>query len=148
MAGATAEVLLPQPISEIQRAALCSYIQSVACEVDGTSFWIAGRPFSWYDEPADNEVKTKVIQGWRPQAQIGFCAMCRGLASEAFLAMLVARVAQMFGGVIAFGDHIAGFTDDSFILHTDGRQEDADEDYLTPEFLHCWIGHPKFRMCN
>ena len=73
--------------------------------------------------------------------------MCRGQASEAYLAMLVARVAQKFNGLVALGGHIKLFTDDS-ILVMEGRYENEHEDCVTPEYLYHWINHPKFRMIN
>lgn len=147
MAGASALVLLRNKISDSQREELKNYIQSVASEVEEQSFWIAGRPFIWWDELAEEELAAQEVQGWHPQDVIGFAAMCRGLASETFLAMLAARVAQMFGGVIALGCHIRSFTSDS-ILVMEGRFEMEHEDYVTPDYLHHWIGHPAFRILN
>ncbi|WP_139232778.1 DUF6368 family protein [Duganella sp. CF458] len=147
MAGATARVLLRRTISQNERAELEHYIQSVASSVEGRAFWIAGQPFIWCDEPADEELAAQDIQGWNPGGVVTFCAMCRGLVSEAYLAMLVARVAQMLGGVIALGGYVRSFADDS-ILVMEGRLETEHEDYVTPEYLHHWIGHPSFRMIN
>ena len=147
MAGACAQVLIPQQFSDTDRRKLESYIQSTASFVEGNSFWVAGQPFIWYEELVDDDTHDRVVLGWNPKYEIGFCAMCRGPVAEAYLAMLVARVAQMFGGVVAFGNHIARFASD-VILVADGRFEYEDQDYLTPEFLHQWIHHPNFRMVN
>ncbi|MES2072007.1 MAG: DUF6368 family protein [Pseudomonadota bacterium] len=147
MAGATAEVLLPHTISDVGREELGNYIRTIASSVEENSFWVAGQPFIWYDEPAAGEVADQTVQGWSPRGVIGFCAMCRGLASETYLAMLVARVAQKFGGVVALGGHIKSFADDGILL-MEGRFENEHEDYVTPEFLYHWISHPKFRMVN
>lgn len=147
MAGATAEVLLRQSISDGERELIENYIRTAASSVEGKSFWIAGQPFVWYDGTADEEELALDIFGLNPHGMVGFCAMCRGPVSEAYLAMLVARIAQKLDGVIALGGHIKSFADDG-ILVTEGRFEGAYGDYVTPEFLYHWIGHAKFRMMN
>lgn len=148
MAGAGAEVLLRAPISDVEREQLTTYLRSVASCVEDRSFWIAGQPFVFWTEDtvADDEWETDVL-GWRPQGCIGFAAGCRGASSDAYLAMLLARVAQMFGGVVALGGRIDWLGDDA-ILVMEGYYAGQYEDYVTPEFLHYWIGHPKFRMIN
>ncbi|PWF46031.1 DUF6368 family protein [Massilia glaciei] len=147
MAGATAEVLLRQSISDGERELIENYIRTAASSVEGKSFWIAGRPFVWYDGPADEEELALDILGLNPCGVVGFCAMSRGPVSEAYLAMLVAHIAQKLDGVVALGGHIKSFADDG-ILVMEGRFEGAYGDYVTPEFLYHWIGHPKFRMIN
>lgn len=147
MAGATAEVLLRQSVSGDERELIENYIRTVASSVEGKSFWIAGQPFSWYDAPAEEEDLAIDIFGLKPRGVVGFCAMCRGSVSEAYLAMLVAHIAQKLDGVVALGGHIKSYTDDG-ILIMEGRFEGAYGDYVTPEFLYHWIGHPKFRMIN
>jgi len=149
MAGACAEVLLRAPISDVEREQLTTYIRSVASYVEDRSFWIAGQPFSvWTEKPsADDEAWDMDALGWRPQGCIGFAAGCRSASSDAYLAMLLARVAQMFGGVIALRGRIDWLGDDA-ILVMEGYYAGQYEDYVTPEFLHYWIGHPKFRMVN
>lgn len=139
--------MLPREISESDREELARYIRSVASEVEGSAFWVAGQPFVWYDALADAEERALTVFGQRPQAVIGFGAMCRGPVSEAYLAMLAARVAQMFDGVVAFGGRISSFAADG-ILVTEGREEHEGQDYLTAAFLHQWIHHPDFRMAN
>lgn len=147
MAGATAEVLLRHTISGVEREQIENFIRTVASSVQGKSFWIAGQPFTWYEGPADKEDLELAIRGWSPRGVVGFCAMCRGPASEAYLAMLVAHIAQKFNGVVSIGGHIKSFVDDG-ILFMEGRVEGEYGDYVTPEFLYHWIGHPKFRMIN
>lgn len=147
MAGATAEVLLRHTISSVEREHIENYIRTAASSVEGKSFWIAGQPFTWYDGPADEDDFALDIQGWRPRGVVGFCAMCRGPVSEAYLAMLVAHIALKLDGVVAMGGYIKSFADDG-ILVMEGRFEGKSGDYVTPEFLHHWIGHPKFRMIN
>lgn len=145
MAGACAEVLLPHSLSKAGREELDGYIRSIACVVEEQAFWIAGQPFSGYDEPADEDVRALTFAGWHPHTVLGFCAGCRGMVSEAYLAMLAARVAQMFNGVVALGGAISLPADD-ILLRREGRYRHDNADYLTADFLHQWIGHPKFRM--
>lgn len=147
MAGATAEVLLGKSITVVEREFIENYIQTAASSVEGKSFWIAGQPFVWYDQPADDEDLALDIFGLKPRWEVGFCAMCRGPVSEAYLAMLVAHIAQKLDGVVALGGHIRSFADDG-ILVFEGRFEGEYSDYVTPEFLYHWIAHPKFRMIN
>ena len=147
MSGASAEVLLRQLISDSERELVENYIRTVASSVEGKSFWIAGQPFGWYDTPADEEEHAPDILGLRPRGVVGVYAGCRGPVSDAYLAMLVARIAQELDGVVALGGHIESFPDDGIFI-TSGRFEGKDGDYVTPEFLHYWIGHPNFRMIN
>ena len=148
MAGATADVLLPNSLSGAQRLELDQFIQLVSSGIDGRSFWIAGQPFLWCEDCPDKEQKNIVVTGWSPKSVISFSAMCRGCVSDTFLAMLAAKVAEMFGGVIAFGGHINSFASDAFILTLDGRFQFEDEDVLTPQFLYQWLAHPNFTMVN
>lgn len=147
MAGAAAEVLLGQLISDGERQLIENYIRAVASSVEGKSFWIAGLPFVWDNAPADEDDLAIDILGLKPRGVVGFCAMCRGSVSEAYLAMLVAHIAQKLDGVIALGGHIKSYANDG-ILIMEGRIEGANSDYATPEFLHHWINHPEFRMIN
>lgn len=147
MAGATAEVLLPHTISDAEREQIEKYIRAAASSVEGKSFWIAGQPFTWYDRPADDDDFAIDIKELNPRGVVGICAMCRGPVSEAYLAMLAARLAQKLCGVVAIGGHIKSIADDA-ILVMEGRLVGEHGDYVTPEFLYHWIAHPKFRMIN
>jgi len=149
MAGASAEVLLRTSMSQFERDQLTSYLRSVASCVEDRSFWIAGQPFFFWTEDAavDDDAWDTDALGWHPQGSIGFAAGCRGASSDAYLAMLAARVAQMFDGVVALGGHMDWLGEDA-ILVMEGRHAGQYEDYVTPAFLHDWIGHPRFRMIN
>jgi len=149
MAGAAAEVLLRAPMSELEREQLRTYLRSVASCIENNAFWLAGQPFFFWTEEtaaADDAWDADAL-GWHPRGCIGFAAGCRGASSDAYLAMLAARVAQMFDGVVALGGHIDWLGEDA-ILVMEGRYAGQHEDYVTPEFLHYWIGHAKFRMIN
>jgi Family of unknown function (DUF6368) len=148
MSGATAQILLPETFSDLQRSDLLRYIEFVSNSTEGRNFWVGGQPFGWYETAPDEDESNIVVSGWSPKAVIGFYAGCRGQISDAYLAMLVSKVAQMFGGVIAFGDRISLFADDAFILTIEGRVPHGGQDLLTPDFMHQWISHPKFRMVN
>lgn len=147
MAGASAEVLLRNPISEVNLGQLKKYLELISSEFQNRFFWVAGQPFIWEWEKAANDEWDTDVLGWSPQGAFVFSAMSRNLVSEAYLAMLISRVAQMFDGVIALGGHIDRFAEDG-ILVMEGRYKGKHEDYVTPAFLHYWIGHPKFRMVN
>jgi hypothetical protein len=148
MSGPCAHVLLPNELSAAQHEELIHYLNIASSSVEGDAFWMAGRPFFWYTGRPDEEEVADFLPDWYPKAEVVFCAGCRGAASDFCLGMLVAKVAQMFGGIIALGGHIQSFTDDPFILLLEGRYQYEDEDLLTPEFMYHWIAHPHFKMVN
>jgi Family of unknown function (DUF6368) len=148
MSGAAAHVLLPSKLSDSQRNELSQFILLLSGSIEGTSFWIVGQPFSWYEvEPDEDELNIRV-DGWSPKSTIGFCAHCRGVVSDAYLAMLVARTAEMFDGIIAFGGHISSFANDAAILTREGRYPHEHQNLLTANYLHQWVAHPNFAMAN
>jgi hypothetical protein len=146
MAGSCAEVLLPCPLSEGERRELQEFILAVSSEQDGQAFWIAGQPFHSYQ--TDEDLPSHSPMGWVPRQAIGFCAGCRGQAGDLFLAMLVIRVAEMFGGLIGLGGSIASVTADPSVLSLEGCYPSESGDILTPTFLRHWVGHPHFKMVN
>lgn len=150
MAGACAEVLLPRVLTEAERRELAEFIRTIAgsTEEEGKAFWITGQPFSIYEPELDDELLRAAPTGWVPQQAIGFCAGCRGPTGDIFLAMLVTRVAEMFGGLIAFGVSIESITSDPSVLTLDGRYASEAGDVLTPSFMYYWVGHPQFKMDN
>ena len=150
MAGSCAEVLFPRTLTEDQWRELHAFIQSVAgsTEEEGRAFWITGQPFSIYEPELDEERLRVSPVGWVPQQAIGFCAGCRGQTGDLILAMLVTRVAEMFGGLIAFGGSVESFTNDPSILTLEGRYAFETGDILIPNFMYYWVGHPQFKMVN
>lgn len=150
MAGSCAEVLLPRMLTEGDRRDLWELIRMVAgsMEEEGRAFWITGQPFSIYEPEVDDELPCVSPTGWAPQQAIGFCAGCRGQTGDLFLAMLVTRVAEMFGGLIAFGGSVESFTTDPSVLTLEGRYASESGDILTPSFMYYWVGHPQFKMVN
>ena len=150
MAGSCAEVLFPKPLTEGQWRELHEFIQSVAgsTEEKGRAFWITGQPFSIYEPELDEELLHVSPAGWVPQQAVGFCAGCRGQTGDLFLAMVVTRVAEMFGGLIAFGRSVESFTSDPSVLTHEGRYTSETGDILAPNFMYHWVGHPQFKMDN
>ncbi len=148
MAGSGATVLLPSVLYEPDKHELEEFIRRIAGSREGDTFWIAGQPFSIYQAELEEDLAELSPEGWVPQQAIGICAGCRGSAGDLFLAMLVTRVAEMFGGLVAFGGSIESFTSDPSVLTLEGRYTSESGDLLTPGFMYYWVGHPQFRMCN
>lgn len=148
MAGSCAEVLLPRVLQEQERHDLDEFIRRVAGAMDEETFWVAGQPFWIYRPELGDELSELSQAGWIPQQTIGICSGCRGRAGDLFLAMLVTRVAEMFGGLVAFGESIRSFTNNPSVLTLEGRYSSESGDLVTSGFMHHWIGHPQFKMSN
>lgn len=146
MAGPCSEIYLPSRISPSDESRIRALIDSVAGKVEGDDFWIAGRPFLFdFDEP-DEEVRQLVLDGWRPQGVVSFCAMCNDQCDHVLLAMLCHRTAELLGGLIVLGD-ISALTRDPSVLTFDGRRPTEELGYVVhPRFLAYWLSHPDFRL--
>ncbi|MDX1486905.1 MAG: DUF6368 family protein [Acidiferrobacterales bacterium] len=146
MAGPCSRIFIPRKISSSDESRVRSVIDSIASKVEGSDFWIAGRPFFVdFDEPEEDE-RDLVLDGWRPEGVVSFCAMCNDQCDHVFLAMLCYRTAELLEGLIALDD-ISTITRDPSVLTFDGRRPIKGYGYIVhSQFLGYWMSHPDFRL--
>ena len=146
MAGPCTRIFVPRQPSPSDERRVRALIDSIANAVEGDDFWVAGRPFFVaFDEPDDDE-RDLVLDGWKPEGVVSYCAMCNDPCDHVLLAMLSHRTAQLLGGLISLDD-ISMITSDPSVLTFDGRRPVEGYGYIVhPEFLGYWMSHPDFRL--
>lgn len=114
MAGPGASILLPDSLSEVRATEVRAEILRTAEKVEGNDFWIDGRPFIvWFGEEYPGEldelceVGLPDVLGWKPNATLGFAAMCNGQEDHRILAELCVLFGRKLDGIIDLGGRIA-----------------------------------------
>ena len=80
MAGPCLSIFVPQKPSRTVELQIRAVIDSIANTVDGDDFWVANRPFFVrFGEPEEDE-RHLLLNGWRPEGVVSFCAMCNDQA--------------------------------------------------------------------
>lgn len=148
MAGSTAEVLLRTRLTEEQLSELKLFVRSASGSEDWSSFWILGQPFTMALKVPDDEYQASLLE-WLPAQTIVVACHCRSRAGDVLLAFTVARLAEMFAGLIAFGDRLENFSSDPSLLTLQGRfRSELTGEVLTPAVLKYWADSAEFRMSN
>jgi hypothetical protein len=146
VAGPCSRIFAPQKISSPDESRIRSVIDSIASKVEGNDFWIAGRPFFVDFSVPEEDDRGLILDGWRPEGVVSYCAMCNDQCDHIFLAMLCYRTAELVRGLIALDD-ISMITQDPSVLTFDGRRPIEGYGYIVhPQFLGYWLSHPDFRL--
>ncbi|WP_374351257.1 DUF6368 family protein [Chitinimonas sp.] len=148
MAGACIAVLFYGTPTSEQQERFARYITTVASSSERQAFWICGLPFSYSTQALnDDEIaQYSVVGGFNYSLVI--CAGARGVPSDVFLAMLAAKVAEMFSGQIVFEGGIPSYTSDPVALTLEGRTACVGYDLLSATYLSHWINHQDFGIPN
>lgn len=149
MSGPTAQVLLRTRLSTKEIDQLEAFVRSSSGSTDWKDFYLLGQPFTMALNDPDDEEEQFELAGWQPAQSLSVECHCRGRAGDFLLAFIVARVAEMFSGLIVLGESLESLTADASVLSLEGRHRSAElGDVLTPECMNYWAASPEFRMSN
>ena len=149
MSGSSAQVLLRTRLSAEEIDQLEAFVRSSSGSTDRKDFYLLGQPFAMTLNDPDDEEGRFELAGWLPAQSLSVVCHCRGRAGDLLLAFIVARVAEMFSGLIVLGDSLESLTADASVLSLEGRHRSAElGDVITPAFMYYWAASPEFRMSN
>lgn len=146
MAGPCISVFLPRKPSAAEELRVRGMIHAISSTVRGNDFWIAQRPFFVRFHDPEEDAAGLLVDGWRPEGVVSYCAMCNDGIDHLFLGMLCHRTAQLLEGMIDLGD-LAALTRDPSVLTFEGAKPIPGHGYIVrPQLLGYWMSHSDFRL--
>ncbi|MFI4853003.1 MAG: DUF6368 family protein [Gimesia chilikensis] len=158
MAGPAAGIILPEPLTQVQKNDIFLYLESIASQIHGKyDYSIEGRPFLYTEGPETDDALQNYIDeavpeviGWIPQDSIGFAAMCKSEQDHRILGELCLYFARELSGLIDFGWTLGKLTDYCGTLYEIyyDKHNGLNQFYHVgdAEFMEYWLQHPAFHM--
>lgn len=155
MAGPTASVILNESLSAANLQAVWEKVCLRATIVEGSHFWVDGRPFSlsFGEEYSGGfeELGYESVIGWSPRDSINITAMCNQQIDHYELAQLAMSLARLHGGLIDFGGDLGVLATSVLgrlwaVPYTGSLGRKCIFHIGDVQFIESWLASPHFRM--